>query len=112
MKEITVDSYSIPAKSRSKNYYGSSTVVKSTGSGSSGTSGTNVAKEAAHAAKADLAGYADKAGYADNSGTADEATHAAKAYDLDDDSPVRDEFLSKVADRSEEHTSELQSPDH
>src|SRR5574344_2695820 len=42
MKEITVDSYSIPAKSRSKNYYGSSTVVKSTGSGSSGTSGATV----------------------------------------------------------------------
>ena len=42
MKEITVDSYSIPAKSRSKNYYGSSTVVKSGGSGSSGTSGTTV----------------------------------------------------------------------
>lgn len=60
--------------------------------------GTNVAKEAAHAAKADLAGYADKAGYADNAGTASEATHAAKAYDLDDNSPVRDEFLSKIAD--------------
>ena len=62
------------------------------------STGTNVAKEAAHAAKADLAGYANKAGYADNSGTASEATHAAKAYDLDDNSPVRDEFLSKVAD--------------
>src|SRR5574344_352810 len=62
------------------------------------STGTNVAKEAAHAAKADLAGYADKAGYADNAGTASEATHAVKAYDLDDDSPVRSEFLSKVAD--------------
>ena len=62
------------------------------------STGTNVAKEAAHAAKADLAGYADKAGYADNAGTASEATHAAKAYDLDDNSPVRDEFLSKIAD--------------
>src|SRR5574344_2193729 len=62
------------------------------------STGTNVAKEAAHAAKADLAGYADKAGYADNAGTASEAIHAAKAYDLDADSPVRDEFLSKIAD--------------
>lgn len=62
------------------------------------STGTNVAKEAAHAAKADLAGYADKAGYANTAGTANEATHAAKAYDLDDDSPVRDEFLSKIAD--------------
>ena len=61
------------------------------------STGTGTAKEAAHAAKADLAGYADKAGYADNSGTAGEATHAAKAYDLDADSPVRDDFLSKVA---------------
>ena len=62
------------------------------------STGTNVAKEAAHAAKADLASYADKAGYANTAGTANEATHAAKSYDLDDNSPVRSEFLSKVAD--------------
>lgn len=60
--------------------------------------GTSTAKEAAHAAKADLADYANKAGYADSAGTADaskEAEHAKKAYDLDADSPVHKLFLRK-----------------
>jgi len=76
---------------------------KSSGSASGITTagnstGTSTVKEAAHAVKADLAEYSDKAGYANNAGTANEATHAAKAYDLDADSPIRDEFLSSVAD--------------
>ena len=101
MKEVVITNQAIPAKGRSKNFRNTVGQVVLGGGGSAtqtvvSTGGT--ADEAAHAAKADLAGYADKAGYADNAGTASEATHAAKAYDLDDNSPVRDEFLSKIAD--------------
>lgn len=50
---------------------------------------------------ADSAGFADLAEIADHAETAeiaDKAKHAASAFDLDENSPVRDQFLSKVAD--------------
>ena len=59
-------------------------------------------QNAAHAAKADTATYAQKAGFADSAGNAQEAdhakeaTHAETAKDLDKDSPVRQEFLSRL----------------
>lgn len=59
-------------------------------------------QNAAHAAKADIATYAQKAGFADSAGNAQEAdhakeaTHAETAQDLDKDSPVRQEFLSRL----------------
>ena len=70
----------------------------SASSSTSGYAGANTAKEAEHAAKSDLADYATKAGYANTAGTSADATHAAKAHDLDADSPIRSEFLSKIAD--------------
>lgn len=50
---------------------------------------------------ADSAGFANLAEIADHAETAeiaDKAKHAASAFDLDENSPVRDQFLSKVAD--------------
>lgn len=55
-------------------------------------------KEAVHAARADLAIYAERAGTATEALHAEEADHAQLAFDLDPDSPVRDIFLSRVAD--------------
>ena len=57
-----------------------------------------VVKEATHAARADLAIYADNAGKANEAIHAKEADHAKTAFDLDPDSPVRDQFLSRIAD--------------
>lgn len=62
-----------------------------------------VTKEAVHAARADLASYAENAGMADNATHADEAEHAKSAFDIDADSPVREEFLSKVKDDRTSH---------
>lgn len=62
-----------------------------------------VTKEAMHAARADLASYAENAGMADNATHADEAEHAKSAFDIDADSPVREEFLSKVKDDRTSH---------
>jgi len=74
-------------------------------SGESGiaTNGNNyntggVTKEAMHAARADLAIYAEIAGHANDAIHAQEADHAKFAFDLDPDSPVRDQFLSRIAD--------------
>ena len=74
-------------------------------SGESGiaTNGNNyntggVTKEATHAARADLAIYAERAGHANEAIHAQEADHAKLAFDLDPDSPVRDQFLSRIAD--------------
>ncbi len=57
-----------------------------------------VTKEAAHAARADVAGYADVAGTSKEAQHAIEADHAATAFDLDSDSPARKQFLSRIAD--------------
>lgn len=57
-----------------------------------------VTKEAMHAARADLAIYAERAGSANEAIHAQEADHAKLAFDLDPDSPVRDQFLSRIAD--------------
>lgn len=72
--------------------------------GSSNLGGTlsGVIKEAEHAARADIAEYAKRsemATEAEHSREADhakEADHAEMAHDLDPDSPVRDQFLSKI----------------
>lgn len=72
--------------------------------GSSGMGGTlsGVIKEAEHAARADIAVYAQTSGsateaeHAKEADRAKEADHAEMAHDLDPDSPVRDQFLSKV----------------
>lgn len=72
--------------------------------GSSNLGGTlsGVIKEAEHAARADIAEYAKRSGMAaeaEHSREADhakEADHAEMAHDLDPDSPVRDQFLSKT----------------
>lgn len=80
--------------------------IPKSGSASSGVTtpgGTVVPgmiKEAEHAARADVAGYAETAGEA---ARAKEADHAKSAYTLDADSPVRDEFLSKVKDDGTPH---------
>ncbi|MDE6009835.1 MAG: hypothetical protein K2F87_00115 [Muribaculaceae bacterium] len=75
-----------------------------TGSGTAGVSGAGGSvKEAEHAARADVATYADTAGRASSASSAayaTEAGHAQSAYDLDADSPVRDDFLSKIKDDS------------
>lgn len=55
-------------------------------------------REAVHAARADLATYAESAGKAAEADHALEADHAQSAYTLDPDSPVREEFLSRIAD--------------
>ena len=68
-----------------------------------------VVKEAAHAGRADLAIYADRAGEANEAAhakaadSASKATHAQSAHDLDSDSPVRDQFLSKLKDDYTQH---------
>lgn len=68
-----------------------------------------VVKEAAHAARADLAIYADRAGEANEAAhakaadSASEADHAQSAHDLDSDSPVREQFLSKLKDDYTQH---------
>ena len=56
-----------------------------------------IADEAKHAAKADIAQFAEKADYADRAGMASRAAYADRAYDLTEDSPVNDRFLSKIA---------------
>lgn len=64
----------------------------------------NVVKEAEHAASADKALYSDRAAnaieaeYAQEAEHAQEADHASSAHDLDEDSPVRKQFLSRIAD--------------
>lgn len=61
-------------------------------------------REAAHAARADVAAYAERAGTAKDADHAQlaekahEAEHALSAFDLDQDSPARREFLSRIAD--------------
>lgn len=57
-----------------------------------------IVKEATHAARADLAAYADKAGEANEAIHAQEADHAGLAFDLDSNSPVREQFLSRLVD--------------
>ena len=58
---------------------------------------SKIADEAKHAAKADTAQFAEKADYADRAGMASRAAFADRAYDLSEDSPVNNRFLSKVA---------------
>ena len=75
---------------------------QSGGSGSSAAGGgygsfSKIADEAKHAAKADIAQFAEKADYADRAGMASRAAFADRAYDLSEDSPVNDRFLSKIA---------------
>lgn len=69
-----------------------------------------VANEAVHAVRADIATQAKKADEAthateaDHALTADEADHAAVAHDLDSDSPIRNQFLSRLnADTARGH---------
>lgn len=72
---------------------------KSTASCGFATGATGTCKEAEHAISADVALYADTAGIANNAKEAEhakEADHAEMAHDLDPDSPVRNQFLSKV----------------
>lgn len=78
--------------------------VKGTGTTSGVTAGINTVgntyrggavKEAAHAARADVA---DIAVNAETAALANEANHAATAYDLDENSPVNDKFISKTQD--------------
>lgn len=59
--------------------------------------GSMAVKEAAHAAKADLAVQAEQAGYADRAGYASRAAYADIAGDIAEDSPINDRFLSKIA---------------
>ena len=75
---------------------------RQSGSGTSSTRGGygvsgKIADEAKHAAKADLATHAEQAEYANRAGMASRAAFADRAYDLSEDSPVNDRFLSKVA---------------
>lgn len=92
--------------------------AKGAASGGIATPGNNyvpggIAQEAEHAAKADIAGYARVAGeaqeaeHAREADHAQEAEHAKMAHDLDDDSPVRDEFLSKKKDDKTPHALEV-----
>ena len=74
-----------------------------TSSGGGGTSyvGGGATTEAAHAARADKAGYADKAAqaeqaeYADRAGYSSRSAYADRAGDLDDDAPILEKFLRK-----------------
>ena len=68
----------------------------SPGGGSYGSIG-KMAEEAKHAAKADIATHAEQAEYANRAGYASRAAYADRAYDLTEDSPVNDRFLSKIA---------------
>ena len=70
----------------------------STGAFATGGYTTITVEEAQRAVKADKAAYADKAAQADRAGLAERATTADRAYDLAEDSPIRDEFLSKKND--------------
>lgn len=89
MSELTKVKLIRKAKSAS-----ASSAVSSSSTGMARPSATaGQSAEAQHAAEADHAKDADHALTAD---TAAEATHAQSAYTLDADSPVRDEFLSKV----------------
>lgn len=85
------------------------------------SSGGGSVSEAAHAAEADHALTADEATHAgetdhaltadeaNHATAADEAAHAASAYELDPDSPTRDDFLSrKNADTAEGHITFLE----
>lgn len=60
-------------------------------------SGSTV-KDAQHAARADYAVIAERANRAYEASHAQEADHAASALDLDENSPVRKQFLSRIAD--------------
>lgn len=81
---------------------GQGAVAYSGGSSNLGGTLSGVIKEAEHAARADIAEYAKRSGMAaeaEHSREADhakEADHAEMAHDLDPDSPVRDQFLSKT----------------
>lgn len=75
---------------------------QSGGNGSSAAGGgygsfSKIADEAKHAAKADTAEFAEKADYADRAGMASRAAYADRAYDLTEDSPVNDRYLSKIS---------------
>lgn len=74
---------------------------KNSGSGGGSTSSSTyiskAVEEAKHAAKADKATYAEQAQYATKAGQAARAAYADMAWDLDADSPVREQFLSRVA---------------
>lgn len=54
--------------------------------------------KAGYADSAGFANFAEIADHAETAEIADNAKHAESAYNLDEDSPVRDQFLSKVAD--------------
>lgn len=75
---------------------------KNGGGGSSVVSGggyvSGVAEEAKHAAKADKAVFAEQAEYANRSGYASRSAYADLAYDLAEDSPANDRFLSRIKD--------------
>lgn len=71
----------------------------SNGSGFAGSGGSSVGgstDEARHAEEADHAKEADHAGTADTATRAANADHADSAKTLDEDSPIRNEFLSKI----------------
>lgn len=63
-----------------------------------GYSTGDVAREAMHAARADLAVKAESADIAAEAIRAREADHATSAADLDSDSPALKKFLSRIAD--------------
>lgn len=63
-----------------------------------GYSTGDVAREAMHAARADLAISAERANSAAEAVHAQEADYAKQAYDLAPDSPAREQFLSRIAD--------------
>ena len=71
------------------------------GGGGASYVGGGATTEAAHAARADKAGYADKAAqaeqaeYADRAGYSSRSAYADRAGDLDDDAPILEKFLRK-----------------
>ncbi|MCM1517538.1 MAG: hypothetical protein NC117_02730 [Pseudoflavonifractor sp.] len=83
----------IDVKMIGKRRGGSSVTVA--GGVSDGTVSGTVVREALHAAKADIA---ETARYASSAGTATEATHATSASTLDDDTAVKEWFLSRLND--------------
>lgn len=60
--------------------------------------GGTYANEAKHAAKADKAVFAEQSDYASRAGSATYADFAATAADLAEDSPIREQFLSRLYD--------------
>ncbi len=69
-----------------------------TSSGSGFANGGSVVNEAKHAAKADKSVFAEQSDYASRAGVANYANYAAKAADLAEDSPIREQFLSRLYD--------------